>query len=78
MLVYRFNVLDALKDNGYNTARLRQEKLLGENAIHAIRHNKMVGINALDKICCLLDTQPGTIIKYVSDTPGQAGQGTLG
>lgn len=65
MFVYKFDVLEALKDAGYNTTRLRKEKLLGENAIQSLRNGEMVGIIALEKICKLLDMQPGNIIKYV-------------
>lgn len=65
MFVYKFDVLEALKEAGYNTTRLRKEKLLGENAIQSLRKNEVVGIIALEKICRLLDMQPGNIIKYV-------------
>ena len=65
MFVYKFDVLEALKDAGYSTAKMRKEKLLGENAIQSLRKNEMVGIIALEKICKLLDMQPGNIIKYV-------------
>ena len=65
MFIYKFDVLDELKNSGYNTSRLRKEKLLGENAIQSLRHGEMIGIIALDKICKLLDMQPGNIIKYV-------------
>lgn len=68
MFVYKLNVLEALKENGYNTTKLRKEKLLGENAIQSLRHGEMVGIIALEKICALLDMQPGNIIKYVENT----------
>ena len=67
MLTYKIDVLETLKENGYNTTRLRREKLLGENAIQSLRKNEMVGIIALDKICSLLDMQPGNIIRYVSE-----------
>lgn len=67
MFVYKFDVLETLKENGYNTTRLRKEKLLGENAIQSLRHGEMIGIIALDKVCALLDMQPGNIIKYVDD-----------
>ena len=67
MFVYKFNVLEALKESGYSTARLRKEKLLGENAIQSLRDGEMVGIIALEKICKLLDIQPGNIIKYVNE-----------
>ncbi len=65
MLKYKIDVLDTLKESGYTTTKLRREKLLGENAIQSLRHGEMVGIIALDKICTLLDMQPGNIIKYV-------------
>jgi putative transcriptional regulator len=65
MLVYKIDVLETLKEAGYNTGKLRKEKLLGENAIQALRKNEMVGIKALDKICTILDIQPGNVIKYV-------------
>lgn len=67
MLIYKIDVLKTLKENGYNTGKLRKEKLLGENAIQSLRKNEMVGIIALEKICKLLDMQPGNIIKYVED-----------
>lgn len=67
MFVYKFDVLENLKECGYNTTRLRKEKLLGENAIQSLRHGEMVGIIALERICKLLDMQPGNIIKYVED-----------
>lgn len=67
MFVYKIDVLESLKESGYNTTRLRKEKLLGENAIQSLRRGEMVGIIALEKICGLLDMQPGNIIKYVAD-----------
>lgn len=71
MLKYKFDVLDTLKESGYTTTKLRKEKLLGENAIQSLRHGEMVGIIALDKICTLLDMQPGNIIKYVENDQKQ-------
>lgn len=64
MIVYKIDVLQALKAAGYNTTRMRKEKLLGENAIQSLRKNEMVGMLALDKICSLLDMQPGDIIAF--------------
>ena len=65
MLVYKIDVLEMLKEHGYNTTRLRREKLLGENAIQSLRRGDMVGIIALEKICKLLNMQPGEIIEYI-------------
>lgn len=66
MLIYKINVLEALKEKGYSTSRLRKEKILGEGSIQDLRNNK-VGVKTLDTVCGLLNLQPGSIIKYVSD-----------
>lgn len=65
MFVYKINVLEKLKEIGYNTTKLRREKLLGENAIQSLRRGEIVGITSLEKICKLLDVQPGNIIEYI-------------
>lgn len=67
MLAYKIDALETLKEAGYNTTRLRKEKLLNESAIQYIREGKPVGSKALDNICMLLDMQPGNIIKYVEN-----------
>ena len=64
MFAYKIDVLDELKKKGYTTSKMRNEKLLGENAIQSIRRNEVVGIIALEKICGLLEMQPGDIICY--------------
>lgn len=64
MFAYKIDVLQSLKEAGYSTAKMRKEKLLGENAIQSLRNNEIVGIIALEKICSMLDMQPGDIIKY--------------
>ena len=67
MLVYKIDVLESLKESGYNTTRLRKEKLLNESVIQYLREGKPVGAKALNNICMLLDMQPGNIIQYVED-----------
>lgn len=67
MIAYKIDVLETLKDAGYNTTRLRKEKLLNESVIQYLRDGKPVGAKALNNICMLLDMQPGNIIKYVEE-----------
>ena len=67
MIRYRFEILKALKDAGYTTTRLRKEVLLGENAIQKLRHGQLVSLQSLDKICRLLNIQPGLLLEYVPD-----------
>lgn len=68
MLKYKIDVLETLKESGYNTTRLRKEQIVGESAIQSLRKGEMVGIKTLEKICDILDMQPGNIIKKVEDT----------
>lgn len=67
MLVYKIDVLEELKEAGYNTTRIRREKLISEASLTRIRRGEMVAIETIERICRLLDMQPGNIIKYVPD-----------
>lgn len=69
MFVYKIDVLETLKENGYNSTRILKENLLSQSAVQKIRKGEMVGIKTLEKICELLDMQPGNIIKYVENNP---------
>ena len=44
MLKYKIDVLQAITEAGYTSYQIRKEKLLGENALQAVRDNKMIGI----------------------------------
>ena len=67
MLYYRIDVLKALKDKGYTSTRIREEKILGMDALQKIRHGRVIGIIQLDTICTLLQCQPGDIIAWKDD-----------
>ena len=64
-LVYKIDVLQALKDKGYNTNRLRKEKLLSESTIQKLRENKPINWANIAQICELLDCQPGDLLRRV-------------
>lgn len=68
-LQYKFDVLSALKQAGYNTNTMRKDKLLSEGAIQALRDKKSISWGSIDKICSLLQCQPGDIIEYISNEP---------
>lgn len=69
MLEYRIDVLKKLKEKGYTTTILKKDYKIGDSQLAKIRNGEMIGINVLDKICGLLDMQPGSVIKYVKDDP---------
>ena len=66
-IIYKIDVLASLKQNGYNTTKLRREKLLSESTIQQLRENKLVSWKNIDRICKLLDCQPGDLMEYVPE-----------
>lgn len=68
MFVYKIDVLKKLKDKGYSIKELKEKPYnIGSSQFDKIRKGEMVGINVLDKICTLLEMQPGTIMKHIPD-----------
>ena len=67
MLRYKMNVLDALRERGYTSYRIRQDKIIGERQLQQIREGELVSLACLDKLCALLDCQPGDLMEYVPD-----------
>lgn len=64
-LQYKINVLAALKEKGYNTNRLRKEKLLGESTIQQLRKGELVSWSNIDRICTMLECQPGDLVEHI-------------
>ena len=66
-ILMKIDILAALKEAGYTTYKLRQEKLLGESVIQKLRNDKLPSWNELNTICRLLDKQVGDLVEYVPD-----------
>ena len=69
MLAYKIDVIETLKESGYNSTRILRENVLSQSAMQKLRKGEMVGIKTLEQLCELLDMQPGNIIKYVENKP---------
>lgn len=67
-VMYKINVLQALKEKGYTQNRMRVEKVIGVSYMSQLRYNEPISWSALGKLCELLDCQPGDILKYVPDS----------
>lgn len=61
---YKINVLQALKDAGYNTNRIRQEKIMGQAVLQQLRKGELVSWANMDKICTMLNCQPGDLLEH--------------
>lgn len=67
MLTYKIDIIESLKEAGYNSTRILKENVLSQSAMQKLRRGEMVGIKTLEQLCELLDMQPGNIIKYVGN-----------
>ena len=63
-LIYKIDVLAALKEKGYNTTRLRKEKLLAESTIQKLRNRQPINWSNIAQICKLLDCQPSDFLHH--------------
>lgn len=64
-LKFKINVLDALKQAGYNTSRIRKENLLSQSTLQKLRDGGQLSWSNLETICRLLECQPGDILEYI-------------
>lgn len=67
MIGYRIDVLQALKEKGYNQTALRAKKLLGQSCIESLRIGCPISMRSLSKISDLLECEPGDIIGRVTE-----------
>lgn len=66
-VVYRVDILAALKEKGYSTYKLRKEKLLAEATLQTIRNGGLVSWENISRICGMLECQPGDILEYIPE-----------
>jgi len=64
---YKTDIMARLKERGYSSTRIREEKLIGQSYLQQIRHGELVSWKTLDTICTLLDCQPGDLLEYVKE-----------
>jgi len=65
---YKFDILEALKEKGYSTYKIRKEKLLAESTVQALRRGDIVAMENISRICSLLQCQPGDILEFAEET----------
>lgn len=67
MIRYKQNILELLKMNGYSTYKIRKNKIFSEAQLQHFRNGTIVREETLNKLCCLLNCQPGDILEYIPD-----------
>lgn len=76
MIKYKCDIIQSLKNAGYNTNFIRQNKLLGQSELQKMRNGQVVGIVAMSRLCALLNCQPGDLLVYVPDPDDLPNAGT--
>ena len=72
-LHYKIDILATLKAKGYTTYTLRKKNILSESTIQKLRAGKGVSWDNIERLCSLLDCQPGDLMEYTR-TPRQGNQ----
>lgn len=68
MIVFKIDILKALKEKGYNTSYLRKNRILSESTIQKIRNkDTSLTLKNLDALCAMLEMQPGDVVEYVEN-----------
>ena len=67
MIIQKIPIIPALAAAGYNPARIRREKIIGEKYMTQLRRGHVPSHGLLDTLCRLLNCQPGDLIAYVPD-----------
>ena len=67
-VAYKINVLEALKEKGFSSYRLRKDKLLGESVIQQLRNGEPVSWANVSRLCELLECQVGDLLEHVPET----------
>lgn len=56
-----------MNSEGLTTYKIRKEKIISESTLQNIREGKRITTDAVAALCCVLNCQPGDILKYVPD-----------
>ena len=63
-IIYKIDVLKALKEAGYNTTKIRNDKIMGEAMLQKLRSGQMVSWATVETICELLNCDIGDLLTY--------------
>ena len=65
MAIYaRSETLDLLRDKGYSSYRLREDKILTPRTIQKLRNCERITMHELETICDLLHVQPNKVVEW--------------
>lgn len=63
-----------MKEKGLTTYKIRKENIISQGALTSLRAGKSVTMDTIEKLCKVLECQPGDIIVYVPDNNTNKGE----
>ena len=54
-----------MKEKGLTTYKIRKDNIISQGALTSLRAGKSVTIETIEKLCTVLDCQPGDILEYI-------------
>ena len=67
MIIFN-DILQKLKEAGYNSTRIRKENILPQSTLQRLREGKPITTETINVICSLLNCQPGDLLEYIPDS----------
>lgn len=67
MIRYKRNIIDMMAKKGITTYIIRKNKLFTEGQLQQLRSDRLVTQDTLDKLCTILECQPGYLLEYLPD-----------
>lgn len=64
MIKYKRDIIKMMADKGVTTYIIRKNKIFTESQLQQLRTGKLVTQDTLDKICTILNCQPGFLLEY--------------
>lgn len=65
---YKIDVMQALNKAGYNTYRIRKDKVFSQSTLAKFRSgDTTVTIDNIERLCKILNLQYGDILEYVNE-----------
>ena len=66
-LQFKVNILEALKEKGYTTYKLRKDNILSQSTQQTLREGKGLAWENIERLCGLLDRQSADLLEYVKE-----------
>lgn len=65
MYKYKIDVVGALAEKGYNSYKIKKDKLMSQGTLIKLKNNENVTLETLNTVCCMLRCNIGDVIEIV-------------